>query len=51
MRGSAEVKYPNPGPDVVPGDGEYPLALPSPMDVCNVAPGLTALGDEIRTAL
>ena len=50
-RGSAEVKYPNPGPDVVQGDGEYPLALPQPADVCNVAPGLTALGDEIRTAL
>ncbi|KAI9810758.1 MAG: hypothetical protein M1827_006096 [Pycnora praestabilis] len=26
---TAEVKYPNPGPDVVPGDGAYPLALPS----------------------
>lgn len=25
---SAELKYPNPGPDVVPGDGVYPLALP-----------------------
>jgi len=24
-----ELDYPNPGPDVVKGDGEYPLALPS----------------------
>jgi hypothetical protein len=24
-----ELKYPNPGPDVVEGDGEYPLELPS----------------------
>lgn len=31
---SAEVKYPNPGPDVEPGDGVYPLALPSPADKC-----------------
>ena len=34
VRGSAEVKYPNPGPDVVPGDGEYPLALPTPPEKC-----------------
>ncbi len=27
--GSAEVKFPNPGPDVVKGDGEYRLELPS----------------------
>ena len=25
---TAEVKYPDPGPDVVPGDGAYPLELP-----------------------
>jgi hypothetical protein len=25
----AELKYPEPGPDVVQGDGEYPLRLPS----------------------
>lgn len=24
-----ELKYPNPGPDVVEGDGEYPVELPS----------------------
>ncbi|KAL2220551.1 endoglucanase [Thermoascus aurantiacus ATCC 26904] len=27
--GNAEVKFPNPGPDVVQGDGAYPLALPT----------------------
>ncbi|KAF1811503.1 hypothetical protein P152DRAFT_459441 [Eremomyces bilateralis CBS 781.70] len=27
-RENAELKYPNPGPDVVEGDGEYPLELP-----------------------
>lgn len=27
--GNAEVKFPNPGPDVVRGDGAYPLALPT----------------------
>ncbi|WEW54619.1 hypothetical protein PRK78_000039 [Emydomyces testavorans] len=32
--GNAEVKYPNPGPDVVQGDGEYPLKLPTPEDKC-----------------
>jgi hypothetical protein len=26
---TAELKYPNPGPDVVEGDGEYPLQLPT----------------------
>lgn len=26
---TAELKYPNPGPDVVQGDGAYPLELPS----------------------
>ena len=26
---TAEVKYPDPGPDVIVGDGEYPLELPS----------------------
>ncbi|WPH03535.1 Hypothetical protein R9X50_00641500 [Acrodontium crateriforme] len=26
---TAELKYPNPGPDVVSGDGVYPLVLPS----------------------
>jgi hypothetical protein len=26
---TAELKYPKPGPDVVEGDGEYPLQLPS----------------------
>ncbi|QSS54869.1 endoglucanase [Histoplasma capsulatum var. duboisii H88] len=30
-----EVKYPNPGPDVVQGDGEYELKLPEPADKCN----------------
>nr|KMM72338.1 hypothetical protein CPAG_08635 [Coccidioides posadasii RMSCC 3488] len=31
---TAEVKYPNPGLDVVAGDEEYPLALPEPADKC-----------------
>ncbi|KAI9875315.1 MAG: hypothetical protein M1830_008633 [Pleopsidium flavum] len=31
---TAEVKYPNPGPDVVVGDGAYPLELPTPKDKC-----------------
>lgn len=31
---TAEVKYPNPGPDVVQGDGVYPLALPMPPAKC-----------------
>ncbi|KAL1860964.1 hypothetical protein Plec18170_001478 [Paecilomyces lecythidis] len=31
---TAEVKYPNPGPDVQPGDGVYPLALPYPANKC-----------------
>jgi hypothetical protein len=26
---TAELKYPDPGPDIVPGDGDYPLELPS----------------------
>jgi hypothetical protein len=26
---NAELKYPNPGPNVVEGDGEYPLQLPT----------------------
>ena len=26
---TAELKYPHPGPNAVPGDGEYPLELPS----------------------
>jgi len=34
VRGVAEVKYPNPGPNVVMGDGEYPLALPTPAEKC-----------------
>ncbi|OCK75599.1 lytic polysaccharide monooxygenase [Lepidopterella palustris CBS 459.81] len=29
-----ELKYPNPGPDVVQGDGEYPLAMPTPANKC-----------------
>ncbi|KAF2104377.1 hypothetical protein NA57DRAFT_70584 [Rhizodiscina lignyota] len=33
---TAELKYPKPGPDVVPGDGVYPLALPSPASECGV---------------
>lgn len=33
---TAEVKFPNPGPDVVTGDGTYPLALPGPDDKCGV---------------
>ncbi|KAF1986850.1 lytic polysaccharide monooxygenase [Aulographum hederae CBS 113979] len=28
-RTTAELKYPEPGPDVVEGDGEYPLELPA----------------------
>jgi len=28
-RKTAELKYPDPGPDVVEGDGEYPLELPT----------------------
>jgi hypothetical protein len=28
-KSSAELRYPNPGPDVQPGDGAYPLALPT----------------------
>lgn len=31
---TAEVKFPDPGPDVVPGDGAYPLELPGPADKC-----------------
>ncbi len=31
---TAELKYPHPGPDVVQGDGEYPLELPTPADRC-----------------
>ncbi|KAI9842572.1 MAG: hypothetical protein M1838_003072 [Thelocarpon superellum] len=31
---TAEVKYPNPGPDVVPGDGVYPLEMPTPPEKC-----------------
>lgn len=34
VKDTAEVKYPNPGPDVVQGDGMYPLALPTPADKC-----------------
>jgi hypothetical protein len=26
---TAELKYPDPGPDVTPGDGVYPVELPS----------------------
>lgn len=33
-RTSAEVKFPHPGPDVVKGDGEYPLELPTPAEAC-----------------
>ncbi|KAI9829952.1 MAG: hypothetical protein M1819_005924 [Sarea resinae] len=31
---TAEVKYPNPGPDVVMGDGAYPLEMPVPAASC-----------------
>jgi len=31
---TAEVKFPNPGPDVVVGDGAYPLELPGPGGMC-----------------
>jgi hypothetical protein len=31
---TAEVKYPHPGPDVVEGDGEYPLEMPGPSEKC-----------------
>ena len=34
VKTTAEVKYPNPGPDVVEGDGQYPLALPTPAAKC-----------------
>ena len=34
VKTTAEVKYPNPGPDVVQGDGVYPLALPTPANKC-----------------
>ena len=34
VRTTAEVKYPNPGPQIVPGDGVYPLAYPTPADKC-----------------
>ncbi|OJD22595.1 hypothetical protein ACJ73_06059 [Blastomyces percursus] len=30
-----ELKYPDPGPDVAEGDGEYELKLPEPVDKCN----------------
>jgi hypothetical protein len=33
-RTTAELKYPNPGPEVVKGDGVYPLELPTPRDIC-----------------
>ena len=33
-RTSAELKYPNPGPEVFEGDGEYPLELPTPAGKC-----------------
>ena len=26
---TAELKYPSPGPDIVEGDGEYPVEMPS----------------------
>ncbi|KAI2028082.1 hypothetical protein LOZ07_005612 [Ophidiomyces ophidiicola] len=35
VNGKAEVKYPNPGPDIVRGDGEYPLELPWPINKCS----------------
>jgi hypothetical protein len=31
---TAELKFPNPGPDVVDGDGAYPLELPTPAQKC-----------------
>ncbi|KAI9820535.1 MAG: hypothetical protein M1832_003726 [Thelocarpon impressellum] len=31
---TAELKYPNPGPDVVHGDGMYPVEMPTPPDKC-----------------
>lgn len=34
VKTTAELKYPNPGPDVVQGDGVYPLALPTPAGKC-----------------
>ena len=34
-----ELKYPHPGPNVVPGDGVYPLGLPIGDDMCS-APGM-----------
>ncbi|OJD19580.1 hypothetical protein AJ78_00437 [Emergomyces pasteurianus Ep9510] len=30
-----ELKYPNPGPDVAEGDGEYQLKLPEPVGQCS----------------
>ena len=35
-RSLSEVKYPNPGPDVVEGDGVYPLELPGPAERCGL---------------
>jgi hypothetical protein len=32
--GRAEVRFPNPGPNVVEGDGAYPLEFPSPVESC-----------------
>jgi hypothetical protein len=37
-KSSAELKYPNPGPDVQQGDGAYPLALPTG-DKCGASNG------------
>lgn len=31
---TAELKYPHPRPDVFMGDGEYPLELPGPKNLC-----------------
>ena len=31
---TSELKFPNPGPDVVRGDGAYPLDMPTPAGKC-----------------
>lgn len=42
VNGTAEVKYPSPGPDVVTGDGTYPLAFPTVTEGCTMRPNITS---------
>ncbi|KAK3671031.1 hypothetical protein LTR78_009149 [Recurvomyces mirabilis] len=44
---TAELKYPLPGPDVVMGDGEYPLALPSGNCSAGNEVGMQGYGGEM----